>query len=173
MPATAVATARVKTPIGILTVWATERGVRAIDFPGEGGVVTEPDDSDAASSTASEARAVMDQATRELREFFAGKRRDFSVPLDLKGTEFQTAVWRELARIPFGETRTYGEVARAIGRPQASRAVGGAAHANPIPIIIPCHRMVGANGALVGFGGGVDLKRKLLDWEAGRLAFDF
>lgn len=160
----AVARAQMPTPIGVLTIVASDQGLRSVDFPRASG----PSVAKNASANA-QARGVLEQAIRELEEFFAGERREFSVPLELGGTEFQMAVWRELARIPFGETRTYGEVARAIGRPGAFRAVGGAAHNNPIAIIIPCHRMVGANGSLVGFGGGLDLKQKLLDWEAGRL----
>ena len=106
------------------------------------------------------------QTLRELDEYFAGKRRTFSVRIAATGTPFQLAVWAALRSIPYGEVRTYGEVARMIGRPNAVRAVGGACHANPCPIITPCHRVVAANGA-GGFGGGLETKRKLLALETG------
>ena len=106
------------------------------------------------------------QTLRELDEYFSGKHRKFSVRLDAAGTPFQLAVWAALRSIPYGEVRTYGEVARMIGRPQAVRAVGGACHANPVIIITPCHRVVAANGT-GGFGGGLENKRKLLALETG------
>ena len=106
------------------------------------------------------------QALRELDEYFSGARRSFSVRLDSEGTPFQLAVWAALRRIPYGEVRTYGEVARMIGKPQAVRAVGGACHANPCPIFTPCHRVVAANGP-GGFGGGHEAKRRLLALETG------
>ncbi|MBV8205877.1 MAG: methylated-DNA--[protein]-cysteine S-methyltransferase [Acidobacteria bacterium] len=101
----------------------------------------------------------------ELSEYFAGKRREFSVPLDLRGSEFQRRCWRELLRIPYGETRSYGDIARAIGSPRAFRAVGMANHDNPIAIIVPCHRVIASGGSLCGYGGGLDIKRKLLQLE--------
>ena len=106
---------------------------------------------------------------RELDEYFSGKRRNFSVRLDTTGTPFQLAVWAALRTIPYGEVRTYGDVARMIGRPNAARAVGGACHANPIPIVIPCHRVVAANGP-GGFGSGMETKRRLLALETGDAA---
>ena len=106
-------------------------------------------------------------AIRELREYFAGKRREFTVALKPRGTAFQLAVWQALRGIPYGETISYGELARRIGRPSASRAVGAANGANPLPIIVPCHRVIGADGSLTGFGGGVETKRFLLGLEAG------
>jgi methylated-DNA-[protein]-cysteine S-methyltransferase len=105
-------------------------------------------------------------ALAQLREYFAGQRTDFDLALAPAGTAFQTSVWRALQRIPFGETASYGEIARAIGRPAASRAIGGANHRNPIAIIIPCHRVIGADGSMTGYGGGLDRKRILLDLEA-------
>jgi len=102
---------------------------------------------------------------RQVEEFFAGARRDFDLPLAPKGTPFQKRVWAELLRIPFGETISYGELARRIGNPAASRAVGRANATNPISLIVPCHRVIGANGTLTGYGGGLDLKDKLLTWE--------
>lgn len=102
---------------------------------------------------------------RELDEYFDGRRREFSVPLEFRGTEFQREVWNALREIPFGETRTYTQIARRIGRPEAVRAVGAANGANPISIIAPCHRVIGASGALTGFGGGLENKALLLALE--------
>ncbi len=102
---------------------------------------------------------------RELHEYFGGARTAFSFATHTAGTPFQEAVWAELLRIPYGETRTYGEVARALGKPHAFRAVGAANHANPIPIVIPCHRVVQSGGGLGGYGGGLALKRRLLNLE--------
>ncbi|HEX3526179.1 MAG TPA: methylated-DNA--[protein]-cysteine S-methyltransferase [Thermoanaerobaculia bacterium] len=101
----------------------------------------------------------------QLAEYLAGRRREFDLPLDLAGTEFQQACWQELLRIPFGTTRTYGELAQRIGRPAAVRAVGQANHNNPIGVIVPCHRVIGANGSLTGYGGGLPMKRVLLELE--------
>lgn len=109
--------------------------------------------------------AVLVEAASQLEQYFAGERRDFDLPLAPSGTAFQTAVWRALAEIPFGVTCSYGELARAIGRPAASRAVGAANGANPIAIILPCHRVIGSNGTLTGYGGGLPMKRWLLDHE--------
>ncbi|NBE52707.1 methylated-DNA--[protein]-cysteine S-methyltransferase [Streptomyces boluensis] len=107
------------------------------------------------------------ETVRQLVEYFAGERTDFELPLHLNGTPFQREVWDGLLRIPYGETRTYGELAADLGRPQASRAVGLANGKNPIGIVVPCHRVVGANGSLTGYGGGLDRKRRLLDLETG------
>jgi methylated-DNA-[protein]-cysteine S-methyltransferase len=111
--------------------------------------------------------AVLDQARRELDAFFAGRLKKFSVPLKPQGTPFQLAVWKALQAIPFGRTASYGEIAKRIGKPQAVRAVGAANGQNRIAIIIPCHRVIGADGSLTGFGGGLDRKRFLLALEAG------
>lgn len=108
---------------------------------------------------------VLAQAEKELLEYFDGKRRSFTVPVLPRGTEFQMRVWRALCDIPYGETRTYGEIAAAVGSPKACRAVGMANHANPIAVIIPCHRVIGADGTLTGYGGGLDKKRLLLELE--------
>jgi methylated-DNA-[protein]-cysteine S-methyltransferase len=108
---------------------------------------------------------ILRQAARELEEYFAGRRREFSVPVAPEGTEFQLAVWAGLTRIPYGATWSYAQLAQAIGRPQAVRAVGAANGANPIGIIIPCHRVIGSDGSLTGFGGGLPLKRRLLELE--------
>jgi len=106
-------------------------------------------------------------AMRQLDEYFAGRRTEFDLALAPHGTPFQLEVWRSLRRIPYGATRTYAQIAREIGRPAATRAVGAANGANPIPIIIPCHRVIGSSGSLTGFGGGIDVKRRLLELESG------
>lgn len=108
---------------------------------------------------------VLAEARAQLLAYLSGERRAFSLPLRPAGTPFQLAVWEALKAIPWGELRTYGQIAAAIGRPKAVRAVGQANHRNPIPIFIPCHRVVGAGGKLTGYGGGLDLKEKLLDLE--------
>lgn len=113
----------------------------------------------------SEASETLNQAKQELTEYFAGKRKEFDLPLHMTGTEFQIKVWRELCRIPYGETRCYEDIAKAVGNPKACRAVGGANNKNHILILIPCHRVIGKNGSLVGFGGGIDVKKYLLELE--------
>lgn len=107
-------------------------------------------------------------ARTQLLEYLSGARRSFDLPLDPAGTDFQRSVWEALRAIPYGQTRTYGEIAAAVGRPRAVRAVGQANHVNPLPIFIPCHRVVGKNGALTGYAGGLDLKRALLALESGK-----
>ena len=104
-------------------------------------------------------------AIEQIRDYLAGRRTDFDLQLDVRGTDFQLAVWRELERIPYGETRSYAQVARTIGHDRAVRAVGAANGANPIPLILPCHRVIAADGGLGGYGGGLDLKRRLLAME--------
>lgn len=106
------------------------------------------------------------KAYGQIAGYLSGIRKEFDLPLIIEGTEFQETVWRELQRIPYGETRTYGEVAEAVGKPKAVRAVGAANNRNRLPVIIPCHRVVGANGSLTGYSGGLDAKRKLLELEA-------
>jgi methylated-DNA-[protein]-cysteine S-methyltransferase len=101
----------------------------------------------------------------EIEEYFAGQRRQFTFPLDLRGTGFQLACWRALLAIPYGETRTYADIARAVGKPSAFRAVGMANHRNPIAIVVPCHRVIASDGKLCGYGGGLEVKRKLLELE--------
>jgi len=102
---------------------------------------------------------------KQLQEYFDGERTSFDLPLDVQGTPFQLAVWTELQNITFGETRTYGEIARQIGKAGAARAVGMANHENPVAIVIPCHRVVGSDGSLTGYAGGLDIKKKLLELE--------
>ena len=108
---------------------------------------------------------LLEEAARQLQEYFAGCRREFFLPLAPRGTEFQRQVWHALEGIPYGETRTYGEIARAIGKPKACRAVGMANHRNPLSILVPCHRVVGADGSLTGYGGGLEAKQFLLELE--------
>ena len=141
-------------PIGDLLLVADEEGLVRIEF--SKGVRT-------GFSRSESGR--LKPALTQIAEFFDGRRKSFDVKLALRGTPFQLEVWRTLLRIPYGETRTYAEIARSIGRPAATRAVGAANGANPIPIIVPCHRVIGSNGSLTGFGGGIDVKRWLLDFE--------
>src|ERR1019366_7056277 len=111
------------------------------------------------------AHPISSEAVRQLRAYFGGQLRRFDLPLDMRGTPFQLRVWRELERIPYGETRSYRQIAAAIGAPRAVRAANGA---NPIPIVVPCHRVIGASGKLVGYGGGLPLKKRLLELEGAR-----
>jgi methylated-DNA-[protein]-cysteine S-methyltransferase len=153
--------ARVASPVGTLTLVASDAGLRAVLFAGAA-----PPDS------AVEGRdRVLDAAAAELGEWFAGERTAFDLPLDLGvATDFQRRAWLALAEIPYGTTRSYGEQARRLGAPRAARAVGAANGRNPLPIVLPCHRLVGADGALTGFGGGLAVKRALLDHEAATAA---
>ena len=144
------------TPIGPLTLAAGPRGLSAIHFPGQ---VPELD-------PATEDAGALATARAQLTEYFAGTRRTFDLALDLGGTPFQRAVWDELSAIPLGETRSYGTLARAIGRIDRVRAVGAAVGRTPVPIIVPCHRAIGANGDLTGYRGGLERKRILLEHEA-------
>ncbi|MDN0200821.1 methylated-DNA--[protein]-cysteine S-methyltransferase [Streptomyces sp. S.PNR 29] len=111
------------------------------------------------------------EAEEQLEAYFAGELKEFTLPLRLSGTPFQRSVWDQLCRIPYGETRTYGDLAAALGNPTASRAVGLANGRNPIGIIVPCHRVIGAGGSLTGYGGGLDRKKRLLDFESGTALF--
>jgi methylated-DNA-[protein]-cysteine S-methyltransferase len=135
---------------------ASDCGIRAIDFH-----FTYPVD----SFERHEANPLLLETTRQLRDYFAGNRRDFDLPLDMQGTPFQKRIWDELLRIPYGETRSYMQVAVAVGAPQAVRAVGAANGANPVPIVVPCHRVIGSSGKLTGYGGGLPLKKRLLELE--------
>lgn len=147
-------------PVGRLMLIASESGLRALLWERDG-----PERFALGDTKSDSNNAVLKQAVRELGEYFSGRRRAFDVPLDPVGTPFQFRVWRALSKIPYGETLSYGEQARMIGQPQASRAVGSANGKNPISIIVPCHRVIGKGGALAGFGGGLDAKQKLLEFE--------
>jgi methylated-DNA-[protein]-cysteine S-methyltransferase len=144
------------TPVGALTLVCSPRGLRQVLWAGQ-----EPPENSVDASC-----ELLEEAGRQLRAYFAGELRRFDVPLDLVGTEFQVVAWRALADIPYGTTISYGEQARRLGRPRAVRAVGAANGRNPLPIVLPCHRIVGADGSLVGFGGGLSLKQRLLEHEA-------
>lgn len=146
-------------PVGRLRLVGGDLGLRAVLWPLErDGRVRLPDAS-------GRSHPVLDDARRQLDEYFAGTRRHFDLPLDLRGTEFQTAVWRSLIDITYGETSTYAKQAVGLGRPSAVRAVAGAIGRNPISIVVPCHRVVGADGSLTGFAGGLDAKQHLLHHE--------
>lgn len=142
-----------RSPIGTVEIVGTRAGITAVNF-----VRREP------RSTSQPPRALR-AAVAQIGEYFRGERSRFSVMLSTEGTDFQEEIWRQLVRIPYGKTATYGQLARAVGRPQAVRAVGQANHRNPISIIIPCHRVIGSDGSLVGYGGGLWRKRWLLDHE--------
>lgn len=146
----------IESPIGPLTLVARDGQLAEIHFAGR---------APAADRLGPRSRRGLAPAIRQLGEYFAGKRRSFELDLAPQGTAFQLAVWRALRAIPYGETRSYGELAAAIGRRGAARAVGAANGHNPIPIIVPCHRVIGADGTLVGFGGGLECKRQLLALE--------
>jgi methylated-DNA-[protein]-cysteine S-methyltransferase len=148
-----------ESPIGPLLIAGDQEGVRHICFPRNGKAVKPERDWIESNSGA------VAQTVAQLREYFAGRRVEFDLPLAPQGTRFQLAVWRELQRIPYGQTISYGELARRIGNPKASRAVGSANGANQIPIVIPCHRVIAAGGKLGGFGGGLPVKEALLALE--------
>lgn len=153
----------VETPVGSLLIAGDAGAIYEINFP-RNGKPRPPRDGWTES-----ARGTVSAAMRQLREYFAGKRTEFDLPLAPQGTEFQRAVWQRLQEIPYGETISYGELAKRVGNPKASRAVGAANGQNPIPIVIPCHRVIGSNGKLTGFGGGLPTKEILLTLEARQL----
>jgi methylated-DNA-[protein]-cysteine S-methyltransferase len=157
-----------RSPIGELTLVGSDRGLAEVLWRGERSnrrrLATMKEDPN---------HPLLIEAERQLSEYFARKRKRFALKLDFRGTEFQLRVWSELLKIPFGETRTYGDVAKRLGDAKATRAVGAANGRNPIPIIAPCHRVIGASGELIGFGGGLDVKAYLLDLERGTIEFDF
>ena len=159
-----------ETPIGKLLVASSEKGLVRIMFSHEGKV----DSVSLLKKEHPEETLVEDRGKnllviKQLEEYFNGSRTVFSLPLDIRGTEFQKSVWDALKKVPYGETRSYGEIARSIGKPKAARAVGNANRKNPIPIVIPCHRIIGSDGSMTGFGGGIPLKKKLLELERGIL----
>jgi len=151
----------VESPGGTLRVLASEKGLRAVLWPRRDYKLKPADDPVDCVD-----HPVLVRAVRQLEEYFAGGRRVFDVPLDPLGTPFQLRTWAQLREIPYGTTLTYGEQAAAMGRPTAARAVGGANGRNPLSILVPCHRVIGADGSLTGFGGGLETKRLLLALEA-------
>ncbi|MGH2717274.1 MAG: methylated-DNA--[protein]-cysteine S-methyltransferase [Actinomycetota bacterium] len=155
-----MSTTIVETPIGDLTVIASPAGLRYVLFEGE-----TPPPGAAEDAATAEGTAVAEAALAQLKEYFAGSRTSFDLPLDIPGTAFQQKAWRALATIPYGETISYAEQADRIGHPRATRAVGSANGRNPVPIVLPCHRVVASGGGLGGYGGGLDLKQRLLDHE--------
>jgi methylated-DNA-[protein]-cysteine S-methyltransferase len=151
-----------ESPVGPLLLVADEKGLRRLEFvKGRAPVRLDP--------AWSEDAAPLQEAIRQLRAYFAGKLEKFDIPLVPEGTAFQLQVWKRLCEIPYGETISYGELARRVGNPKASRAVGLANGSNPIAIVIPCHRVIGSNGKLTGYGGGLPLKEKLLALERRQL----
>lgn len=150
-----------QTPLGTFTLVGDERGLSAIHFPGRLA-------SEVAALRESSRHPALRVAAAQLSEYFEGRRRSFTLRLAPEGTGFQRSVWRALEEIPFGETRSYSEIAHRIGRPTATRAVGAANGRNPLPIVVPCHRVIGADGSMTGFAGGLRLKRWLLAHEAGQ-----
>lgn len=152
--------AEVDTPIGRLRLLATDKGLREVLWAGD----------PVPAGAARDADPALEAAARQLHEYFDGSRRAFDLLLDLDGTAFQRSAWVALATIPFGTTVSYGEQARRLGHPGAARAVGAANGRNPLPIVLPCHRLVGARGELTGYGGGLEVKQALLEHERRVLA---
>jgi methylated-DNA-[protein]-cysteine S-methyltransferase len=150
----------VASPVGDLHVAATERGLCRISYDG-----VDWEERLARGFGVRVLRSPLDEVRRELDEYFDGRRRAFDLPLDLRVAAFPADVLNELALVPYGETDTYGKLAARAGRPNAARAVGTIMNRNPIPIVLPCHRIVAANGALTGYAGGLDVKRRLLELE--------
>ena len=151
----------VPSPIGELTLIVSDAGVRALLWEGE-----RPDRVRVGDDIAEDDHPLLDLAAGQLAEYFAGDRHDFDLPLDLQGTEFQRAAWRALCTIPYGETVSYGEQARRLGDVRKARAVGAANGRNPVSIIVPCHRVIGADGSLTGFAAGTETKAWLLAHES-------
>lgn len=159
-----LSTKTIASPVGELTLVASGTGLVAILWENDS-----PDRVKLGATEEDGGHPVLEAAEEQLREYFAGARTAFDLPLDFRGTEFQKSVWAELLAIPFGETRSYGEIAAKLGRPTASRAVGAANGRNPISIVAPCHRVIGSTGKLTGFAGGLEAKEYLLTLE-GRAA---
>jgi methylated-DNA-[protein]-cysteine S-methyltransferase len=162
--------ARFPSPVGELVLTASDTALKGVRFPLPRNRVTPEEERDWVEDDGrGPAGGVLDRARRQLTEYFAGTRRSFDLPLAAAGSAFERSVWDLLRAIPYGATTSYGELARRLGDPHATRAVGAANGKNPIPIIVPCHRVVGARGELTGFGGGLDRKRWLLEHEGALL----
>jgi methylated-DNA-[protein]-cysteine S-methyltransferase len=161
----------IDSPVGPLLLAATDRGLLRVSFDGDGDPETSLEQiARLAGPKVLRAPRAVDAARLELDEYFAGRRRAFDLPVDLRGqAPFAVAVLAELAKVPYGHTRTYGELAQRAGRPKAARAVGMVMNRNPLPIVLPCHRIVGASGSLVGYGGGLERKEQLLRLEGAML----
>lgn len=149
------------------SVWFYDYPIGKIGIAEEGGCITNVilGDDKAPEGFELATTPLIEKAAAQLREYFEGKRKEFDLPLALAGTEFQRSVWKALQTIPWGETRSYKDIAVQIGNPKATRAVGMANNRNPIPIIVPCHRVIGSDGSLIGYGGGLPMKRYLLELE--------
>jgi O-6-methylguanine DNA methyltransferase len=164
-------------PVGPLFLAASSQGLVALEFdarsPGQQSIRPNPRDlrREVTQPARKQRFAFEDDPdllrpyVEQLAEYFSGQRREFMFPLDLRGTDFQLACWHSLVTIPYGETRTYADIARAVGKPAAFRAVGMANNRNPVAIVVPCHRVIASDGTLCGYGGGLDVKRKLLELE--------
>lgn len=150
-----------ETPIGEMTIFFSKKGVMHLNVKHRGDV----EELERKYGQAERVNREEFEYHKEIAEYLNGRRKKFTLPLDLNGTDFQRRVWNELVNIPYGETRTYKEIAKAIGNPKATRAVGGALNRNPVLLVVPCHRVIGSNGKLVGFGGGLELKERLLELE--------
>jgi methylated-DNA-[protein]-cysteine S-methyltransferase len=150
----------IKSPVGQLKLVASEQGLVAILWENDN-----PTRIRLRELVADDRHPVLVETERQLKEYFAGKRKTFSLGLDMRGTRFQKDVWEKLLAIPFGETRSYGQLAKQLGNPRATRAVGAANGKNPLSIIVPCHRVIGSSGKLTGFAGGLQTKAKLLSLE--------
>jgi methylated-DNA-[protein]-cysteine S-methyltransferase len=168
-----------ESPVGPLFLAASQRGLVALEFdgrlPGQQTIRPNPRDLRGEMKRGETNRVQFEESEQglaqyvaELRQYFGGQRRKFDFPLDLRGTEFQLACWQALLAIPYGETRSYGEIARAVGRPRGFRAVGMANNRNPAAIVVPCHRVIASDGTLCGYGGGLETKRNLLELERTR-----
>jgi len=161
----------IDSPVGPLFLAASAKGLVALEFdqrlPGQQTIRPNPRDLRVEGKTFhfESSAQLLEPYLRELEEYFAGRRRDFGFPLDLRGTSFQVACWNALLAIPYGETRTYADIARSVGKPNAFRAVGLANNRNPVAIVVPCHRVIASDGTLCGYGGGLDVKRRLLELE--------
>lgn len=151
----------IQSPVGALRLFASDAGLAAILWHDEPGLHLRP-----GAVVETGKHAMLAETERQLREYFAGERRKFHLTLDFHGTDFQLRAWRALLEIPYGQTRTYAQMAAQIGRPTAVRAIGAANGRNPISIVAPCHRVIGTNGTLTGFGGGLENKAKLLALES-------
>jgi methylated-DNA-[protein]-cysteine S-methyltransferase len=151
----------IDSPVGKLKLVASEKGLVAILWENDN-----PRRVVLGDMRKADRQPILDDAERQLKEYFAGRRQGFSIPLDMRGTPFQQSVWEALLAIPFGETRSYGQLAKQLGKPTAMRAVGAANGRNPISIVVPCHRVIGSSGQLIGFAGGLEAKERLLKIES-------
>src|SRR5215831_5874901 len=168
LPVVRVAYHMMASPVGLLFLARSERGLRYLEFMDRRSIkrMIAAHEADAPGAKWEPSLLDLKETVDQLDAFFNGMLRDFDVPLDLAGSEFQLKVWKALSTIPYGETRTYGQIAKQVKQPRASRAVGLANNQNPIAIVVPCHRVIGADGSLTGYGGGLPKKKWLLDHEA-------